>query len=44
MRSYFAGAASFISKPVTFQGLTEVIKGLTEYWFQIVRLPRPPEG
>jgi CheY-like chemotaxis protein len=43
VRSYYDGAAGFISKPVTFQGLTEVIKGLTEYWLQIVRLPQPPE-
>ena len=36
---YRLGANSFISKPVTFEGLLEVIKTLCEYWFEIVSLP-----
>ena len=40
VRSYDSGASSFISKPVTFQGLVEVMKGLGRYWFEIVDLPR----
>jgi two-component system, response regulator len=40
-RSYDLGANSFISKPVTFDGLVDVIKSLGEYWFQIVQLPVP---
>jgi len=45
MRSYDIGAASYITKPVTFDGLVEAIKGLGQYWVQIVRLPanRPPK-
>lgn len=39
MRSYDIGAASYITKPVTFDGLVEAIKGLGQYWVQIVRLP-----
>ncbi len=39
MRSYDIGAASYITKPVTFEGLVEAIKGLGQYWVQIVRLP-----
>ncbi len=39
MRSYDIGAASYITKPVTFDGLEEPIKGLGQYWVQIVRLP-----
>ncbi|MFZ0533581.1 MAG: response regulator [Anaerolineales bacterium] len=39
MRSYDIGAASYITKPVTFDGLVESIKGLGQYWVQIVRLP-----
>lgn len=39
MRSYDIGAASYITKPVTFDGLVEAIKGLKQYWVQIVRLP-----
>jgi len=38
--SYDSGASSFISKPVTFQGLIDVMKGLGHYWFEIVELPR----
>jgi CheY-like chemotaxis protein len=41
--SYDSGASSFISKPVTFDGLVEVMKGLGRYWFEIVDLPRGHE-
>ena len=41
--SYDSGASSFISKPVTFEGLVDVMKGLGRYWFEIVDLPRQPE-
>ncbi|MDX6578397.1 MAG: hypothetical protein QOE96_4350 [Blastocatellia bacterium] len=41
--SYDSGASSFISKPVTFEGLVEVMKGLGRYWFEIVDLPRQPD-
>ncbi len=39
MRSYDIGAASYITKPVTFDGLVEAIRGLGQYWVQIVCLP-----
>jgi CheY-like chemotaxis protein len=38
--SYDSGASSFISKPVTFEGLVDVMKGLGRYWFEIVDLPQ----
>ncbi len=38
-RSYDAGVSSFITKPVSFQGLVEVMKTLGKYWFDIVELP-----
>ena len=38
-RSYGLGVNSFITKPVTFDGLVEVIKVLTHYWIEIVALP-----
>lgn len=41
--SYDSGASSFISKPVTFEGLVDVMKGLGRYWFEIVDLPGVPE-
>jgi len=41
--SYDSGASSFISKPVTFEGLIDVMKGLGKYWFEIIDLPRQHE-
>jgi CheY-like chemotaxis protein len=40
LRSYDSGASSFISKPVTFAGLVELMKGLGRYWFEIIELPK----
>ena len=39
MRSYDLGAASFITKPVTFEGLVKVMGAVGRYWIQIVELP-----
>ncbi len=39
IRSYATGANSYITKPVSFEGLVEVMQSLERYWFQIVRLP-----
>ena len=38
-RTYDLGVNSFISKPITFDGLVDIIKPLCEYWFEIVELP-----
>ena len=38
-RSYDLGVNSYISKPVTFDGLVEVMKSPGRYWFEIVELP-----
>ena len=38
-RSYDLGASSFITKPVTFEGLVDVMRSLKRYWFEIVELP-----
>lgn len=38
-RSYNLGVNSFITKPVTFERLVEVMKALGNYWFEIVELP-----
>lgn len=38
-RIYELGANSFISKPVSFDSLVEVMKILGRYWFEIVELP-----
>jgi CheY-like chemotaxis protein len=37
--TYKLGVNSFISKPVTFQGLVDTMKTLRKYWFSIVELP-----
>jgi CheY-like chemotaxis protein len=42
--TYQLGANSFISKPVTFEGLVDVMKALGRYWFQLVERPRAPEA
>jgi CheY-like chemotaxis protein len=38
-RSYDLGVNSFITKPVTFDGLITVVETLNKYWFEIVKLP-----
>ncbi|HMQ34995.1 MAG TPA: response regulator [Chloroflexaceae bacterium] len=43
-RSYDLGVSSFITKPVTFEGLVEVMRALGKYWFEIVELPRKATG
>ena len=39
VRAYDLGVNSYITKPVSFQGLAEVMKTLSIYWFEIVKLP-----
>ena len=39
LRSYDLGVNSFITKPVTFQGLVEAMRVMKQYWFQLVKLP-----
>jgi len=42
LHTYKFGVAGFITKPVTFNGLVDVVKALANYWFQIVKLPDKP--
>ena len=42
IRSCDLSAASYITKPVTFERLVEVIRTLGKYWLEIVELP--PDG
>jgi CheY-like chemotaxis protein len=43
-RTYDLTAASYITKPVTFAGLVDVIKTLGKYWLEIVELPAEESG
>jgi CheY-like chemotaxis protein len=38
-RTYDLGANSFITKPVSFDGLVSVMRDLGRYWIEIVELP-----
>lgn len=38
-KTYDLGVNSYITKPITFEGLVNVIKPLCQYWFEIVELP-----
>ncbi|ASM55011.1 MULTISPECIES: response regulator [Pseudoalteromonas] len=39
VKGYDLGAASYITKPVTFDGLVELMKALGKYWVEFVELP-----
>lgn len=39
-RSYTSGVNAYITKPVTYAGLKDVIHALNEFWFQVVTLPK----
>jgi len=39
-KTYQLGVNSFITKPVTFENLTKVMRALGNYWFEIVELPK----
>jgi len=39
-RSYQLHANSYITKPVTFDGLVNIVKSFGKYWLEIVELPQ----
>jgi CheY-like chemotaxis protein len=39
LRTYELGVSGYITKPVSFDGLVEVMRVLGRYWFDIVELP-----
>jgi CheY-like chemotaxis protein len=43
-RTYDLSAASYITKPVTFASMAEVVKVLGKYWLEIVALPGEDNG
>ena len=44
LRTYDLGANSFITKPVTFEALVDLVTVLGRYWFGIVELPAKSHG
>jgi CheY-like chemotaxis protein len=44
VRTYDLGVNSFISKPVTFDGLVRAMDVFSRYWLQIVELPTTTES
>jgi CheY-like chemotaxis protein len=38
-RTYHLGVNSFITKPVTFEGLVQAMDAFSRYWLEIVELP-----
>jgi CheY-like chemotaxis protein len=43
-RTYDLGVNSYITKPVTFEGLVDVMRTIGRYWIEIVELPREDGG
>ena len=39
LRTYDLGVNSFITKPVTFEAMVDVLKTIGKYWFEMVELP-----
>lgn len=44
LRSYNLGVNAYITKPVTFEALVEVMKALGKFWLEIVQLPFDEES
>ena len=42
-RTYNSGVNSFITKPVAFNSLVQIMKDLGRYWFEVVELPENHE-
>jgi two-component system, chemotaxis family, response regulator Rcp1 len=44
LRSYDLHANAYITKPLDMEQFIRVVRGIDEFWFGIVRLPRRPPG
>jgi len=44
LRTYDLGVNAFIIKPVTFDGMVDMMRTLGKYWFEIVELPPERHG
>ena len=43
-KGYDLGVNSYITKPVTFQGLSDALTQMSDYWFAVVKLPKIENG
>lgn len=41
--TYDLSASSYITKPVTFAGMVDMVKALAKYWLEVVQLPNGKE-
>lgn len=39
-RCYRMGANSYVQKPVSFEGLIDAVRRMTDFWFKVVVLPK----
>lgn len=39
LQTYDLGVNAFVTKPVTFEGLSAAIKVISDFWFELVKLP-----
>lgn len=44
LRSYDLGVSGFITKPVSFKALLEIMRSIGDYWLKIVELPPGPQS
>jgi two-component system, chemotaxis family, response regulator Rcp1 len=40
-KAYQLQASCYVTKPVDFERLAEIVRSIDEFWYSIVRLPRP---
>lgn len=43
-KTYEMGVNSYMPKPVTFEALTELVRVLGQYWFELVEVPKERGG
>jgi CheY-like chemotaxis protein len=39
LRSYDLGVNAFVTKPVTFRGLSKVLQQIGQFWFDVAKMP-----
>jgi DNA-binding response OmpR family regulator len=39
VRSYELNANAYLTKPVDFEGFTDIVNRIEEFWFSVVKMP-----